>query len=186
VRDPANNPVKAWSRDYDEKPFFFGQNFPSGSRLIAWAGEIDANRDVLLKIIESMPSSLSVMVKISAERSENGKQTWTIYQGNPNKQTVLGAIRGSEEYVLADGMHQLWIKDVQTGKYLVFEEHGVFNLYFPNADDENIFLSSGFEKRFANPIFSTPHFHRTENNTEQAEMKFVANLGLVLTKPNSD
>ena len=83
-------------------------------------------------------------------------------------------------------MHQLWIKDTQTGRYLVFEDHGVFNLYFPNADDENIFLSSGFEKRFAEPIFSTPHFHRTENNTEKAEMKFVTDLGLALTNPNSD
>ena len=144
------------------------------------------NRNVLNKILESMSSSLSVMVKISAERSDDGKQTWTIYQGNPDKQMVWSAIRRNEEYVLADGMHQLWIKDSETGRYLIFEDHGVFNLYFPNSDDENIFLSIGFEKRFADPIFSMPHFHRTENNTEQTEMTFVTDLGLVLTNPNSD
>lgn len=147
---------------------------------------MDINRDVLLKVIESMSASLSVMVKISAERSEDGKQTWMIYQGEPQKQTVWNAVHRNKEYALADGMHQLWIKDIKTGRYLVFEDHGVFNLYFPSADDENIFLSSGFEKRFADPIFSTPHFHRTENNTEQAEMKFVTDLGLVLTNSNSD
>jgi len=39
MREPGNNFVKAWSRDYNEPPFYFGQNFDQGSRLIAWTEE---------------------------------------------------------------------------------------------------------------------------------------------------
>ena len=186
MRDPKNNLVKAWSRDYNEKPFFFGQNFPNGSRLIAWSEESNMNKDVFYKILESMSSNLSVIVKISAGRNEREEIIWTIYQGNPQKEIVHKVIRDNEKYVFSDGMHQFWIKDTKTGRYLVFEDHGVFNLYFPNASDEALLLSAGFEKRFGDPIFSAPHFHCTENSSEEAEMKFVSELGLTMTNPGSD
>ena len=186
MREPGDNLIKAWSRDYNEKPFFFGQNFPNGSRLIAWTEEPKMTKNALYKILETMSSSLSVMVKISAGHNDAGKQIWTVYQGNPPKEIVLKTIRSNEEYVFSDGMHQFWIKDVQTGRYLVFEDHGIFNLYFPNDTDEALFLSVGFERRFANPIFCAPHFHCVKNNTEQTEMKFVSELGLNLTTSNLD
>lgn len=184
--DPKNNLVKAWSRDYNEEPFFFGQNFPNGSRLIAWSEESDMSKNVLCKVLKSMSPNLSVIVKISAGQNENGEIIWTIYQGNPKKEVVLKVVRDNEKYVLSDGLHQLWIKDIETGRYLVFEDHGVFNLYFPNSNDETLFLSAGFERRFADPIFSALHFHCAENNSEEVEMKFVSELGLAMTDPSSD
>jgi hypothetical protein len=178
VRDPGNNQLKAWSRDYNEPSFFFGQNFTKGSRLIAWTEEPEMMKAAFYKIVESMTSNISITVKICSERDETGKTKWAAYHGNPQKNHALDVFRQNESYVFSDGMHQLWIKDGETGRYLVFEDHGVFNLYFPKVDDEELFRSIGYHKKFADPIFSMPHFHRTEENSKQMEVKFISELGL--------
>jgi hypothetical protein len=186
MREPGNNLLKAWSRDYNEAPFYFGQKFDQGSRLIAWTEEPEMIKAAFYRILESMSAVVFVKVKICSEKSEDGKIVWTVYQGKLAKNTALDTIRLNEKYVFSDGMHQLWIKDFETKRYLVFEDHGVFNLYFPNSSDEELFHSLGFQKRFADPIFSIPHFHCVGNSSETIEMKFVSEMGLQFISADSD
>jgi hypothetical protein len=186
MREPGNNLIKAWSRDYNEPPFYFGQNFDQGSRLIAWTEEPEMIKAAFYRILESMSEIVSVKIKICTEKTDDGKTIWTIYQGDLAKSVAVNAIRQNENYIFSDGMHQLWVKDTETKRYLVFEDHGVFNLYFPNSDDEELFRSLGFQKRFADPIFSIPHFHCTANSSEAIEIKFVSEMGLKFLNANSD
>ena len=186
MREPGNNLIKAWSREYNEPPFYFRQNFDQDSRLVAWTEEPEMIRAAFYRILESMAKIISVKVKICTEKTDDGKTIWTIYQGDLAKSVALDTIRQNEAYVFSDGMHQLWIKDTEARRYLVFEDHGVFNLYFPNSGDEELFRSLGFQNRFANPIFSAPHFHCTANSSETVEMKFVSDMRLKFFSANSE
>jgi len=135
-------------------------------------------RSAFYKILESMSEAVSVKVKFCTEKHDSGKILWNVYQRHVQRGFALGVVRQNEDYVFSDGMHQLWIADTIKHRCLVFEDHGVFNLYSPEKTDEELFLSIGFEKQYAEPIFSTPHFHHTGRNAKVNELKFISDMGL--------
>jgi len=132
------------------------------------------------QIIGLMSSTVAVKVRIFGGKDNDGQELWTTYEGEAPRDNVLEVIQANEVYVFSDGMHQLWVKDADLGRYLVFEEHGSIILYSPSPSDEQNMLTLGFQRRRAEPIFSKPHFHHTGGDSEAREMRFVSQLGLEL------
>ena len=183
MREPGENQIKAWSRDYEETPFFFEQKSKTGPRLIAWAEDPTLTKGVFYKILDAFPQEIEILLKIEF-REPNSKPLWSRYYKLVEKSLLIDEIRKNETYVFSDGSHQLCVKDPNTSRYLAFDEHGIFFLYSPTAEDVRVFRSLGFEPRYAEPIFSKPHFQHTPPEAEKLEMKFVT--ALRLEKANSD
>jgi hypothetical protein len=184
MREPGNNPLKAWAKEYEEAPFFFEQKSDHGSRLIAWSEEPDQTRRAFYAIIESLPWEVEVLLKISVDRSPDDKPLWSRYHGSFNRSHLIKIIQANEDYVFSNGMHQLCLKDPESDRYLAFDEHGIFFLYSPRDGDADLFKSLGFESRYAEPLYGIPHFQHTGPDAETMEMKFITELGL--EKANSD
>ena len=178
MREPANRQLKAWAKEYEEAPFCFEQDFDGGSRLVAWAEETEMVKAAFYRVLRSMSETVSVKLRICAAKAEDQKPRWLIYEGDVNRQQAETIFHQHENYVFADGMNQLWLRDLSARRYLVFDDHSVFYLYFPRPEDDAVFRSIGFQDRFADPIFSQPHFHCTESCSEGMEMEFVQALGL--------
>jgi hypothetical protein len=184
MREPGNNYLKAWAREYEETPFFFEQKWKGGVRLIAWSEESDQIQKALYAIIESLPWDIEVLLKVSAGDGPDGKPLWSRYHGNVNRSQLLEVIQANERYVFSDGSNQLCVKDPNSDRHLAFDEHGIFFLYSPLPLDTELFEKLGFEQRYAEPIFAMPHFKRALEDSEQMEQKFVATLQL--NRANSD
>jgi hypothetical protein len=184
MREPGENRIKAWSREYEETPFFFEQNVKAGHRLIAWAEDSTFTKRAFYRILESFPQTIEVLLKIGFSDNADTKPLWSRYHGLVDKWRVTQVIQENEIYVFSDGAHQLCFKEPQSDHYLAFDEHGIFFLYAPTAEDDEIFRSLGFESRHAEPIYSKPHFQHLPPEPEKLEMKFVSQLGLI--KANSD
>jgi hypothetical protein len=184
MHEPGENQIKAWSREYEETPFFFEQNVKAGHRIIAWAEDSKLTRKAFYTIFESFPQVIEVLLKIEFRDSAEAKPLWSRYHGIIDRWQVTKVIQENEVYVFSDGAHQLCFKIPQNDRYVAFDEHGIFFLYSPTAEDAKNFRSLGFESRYAEPIFSKPHFHHAPPEPEKLEMKFVTQLGLA--KANSD
>ncbi|TAK98599.1 MAG: hypothetical protein EPO07_11770 [Verrucomicrobia bacterium] len=178
MRDPGNNHIKAWAREYEEEPFFFEQDSAHGKRIVAWSEEPDQTKGAFYSLIEAFPDEIEVLLKISAEIGLDGKPLWSRFYGLLQREHAISVIRSQEEYAFSDGMNQICIKDPNSEKYFAFDEHGIFFVYSPHSDDMEIFRSLKFGERYAEPIYSMPHFHHTSEESEKMEMKFVTSLGL--------
>ena len=184
MKDPGANHIKAWAKDYDEKPFSFVEAAEHGKRLIAWSENEDQIKKAFYGLLDSFPTEVEVLLKISLKTDSNEKPLWTRYHGQIDRWKLFKIVSENECYVFSDGMHQFCIKDKDSGRYLAFDEHGIFYLYGPSAEDIKFFEQLGFENRYAEPIFSIHHFQHVPKDPEKLEMKIVADLGL--TRANSD
>ncbi|HTR40839.1 MAG TPA: hypothetical protein VMH87_04425 [Pseudomonadales bacterium] len=178
MRDPGNNPLKAWARDYEEKPFYFLQQSKHGKRLVAWTEEPEQTKRAFYVILESLPAVVQVLVKIAVKRTPDNQTLWSRFHGEIDRWQLIKAVQENEKYVFSDGMHQLCVKDEETGRYLAFDDHSIFFIYEPTAADADLLKSLGFENRYAEPIYAQPHFQRTDNNSEEMEAKFISDLRL--------
>jgi hypothetical protein len=184
MHEPGENLIKAWSREYEEAPFFFEQNVPAGHRIIAWAEDSALTKRAFYQILEGFSQIIEVLLKIEFRDKAEAKPLWSRYHGTIDKWRVVHIIQENEVYVFSDGSHQLCLKVPQGDRYLAFDEHGILFLYSPTAEDAAMFRSLGFESRYAEPIFSKPHFQHVPPEPEKLEMQFLTQLGLA--KANSD
>jgi hypothetical protein len=184
MREPGNNYIKAWAREYEEAPFFFEQKSERGSRLIAWSEEPEQTQRALYAIIESMPWEVEVLVKICAPSEGAAKPLWSRFHGSVNRSELTRTIHENEQYVFSDGAHQLCVMDPETHRYMAFDEHGIIFIYAPKVEDADLFRKLGFENRYAEPLFGIAHFKHVVPDSEKMEMKFITDLGL--RKANSD
>ena len=184
MQEPGENQIKAWSREYEETPFFFEQKVKAGRRLVAWAEDSGLTKKAFYAILESLPATIEVLLKIEFRENVESKTLWSRYHGMVEKWRLTSLVHQNEIYVFSDGAHQLCLKDPNSNRYLAFDEHGIFFLYSPTTEDIEAFRSFGFESRNAEPIFSKPHFQHVTPEPEKLEMKFLSELEL--TKANSD
>jgi hypothetical protein len=160
------------------------KNQNAGGRLIAWSEEPDQTQRALYAIIESFPWEVEVLVKIYAPSEDADKPLWSRFHGSVSRSELTKAIHENEHYIFSDGTHQLCVKDPKTDRYMAFDEHGIIFIYAPREEDADIFGNLGFENRYAEPLFSIPHFKHIVPDSEKMEMKFITALGL--QKANSD
>jgi hypothetical protein len=185
VRDPGNNYLKAWAKEYEEAPFFFSEKSDQGARrLVAWTEESTQTQQAFYAIIEKLPWELDLLLKICVGHGQKEKPLWARYHGLVNQSQLIHAIQENELYIFSDGMHQLCLKDPQSDRYLAFDDHGVFFLYSPLPEDVELFQSLGFNQRHAELIFSAPHFQCTPPDSDKLEKKFMT--ALKLKQVNSD
>lgn len=184
MRDPGDNHLKAWAREYEEAPFFFEQQSSRGPRLVAWSEESDQTKKAFYAVLERLPEKIDVLLKISVSESTKEKPLWARYCAVVARDQLLKVVKAHEQYVFSDGMHQLCLKDPDSGRYLAFDDHGIFFLYSPLPEDVELFKKLGFENRFADPLYGAPHFQHTNADSEKMEMKFITALGL--ERANSD
>lgn len=184
MRDPGNNYLKAWAGEYEETPFFFEQTSDVGRRLVAWSEQPEQIQEAFYAIIENLPWDTNVLLKICVGKDGDNAPLWSRFHGRVSRSRLIEVIQANEKYVFSDGSHQLCVKDPDSERCLAFDEHGIFFLYGPLPEDVAKFKAFGFEERYAEPIFSMPHFQRTHVDTEQMEQKFVA--ALQLEPANSD
>jgi hypothetical protein len=184
MREPGNNYIKAWAREYEEAPFYFEQKSERGSRLIAWSEEPNQTQRALYAIIENMPWEVEILLKICAPSEDAGKPLWSRFHGSVSRAQLTKAISENEHYVFSDGSHQLCVKDPESHRYMAFDEHGIFFVYAPREEDANLFRNLGFENRYAEPLYGIPHFKHIVPDSEKMEMKFITDLSL--RKANSD
>ena len=135
-------------------------------------------------ILDLFPSSVEVLLKILAGELGNDKLKWSRFHGLVEQWFLVRVVQENEIYVFSDGMHQLCVKDPESNHYLAFDEHSIFFIYSPTEKDVEVFRSSGFEPRCAEPIYSMPHFQSTPPDSEILEAQFVGVLKL--EKANSD
>lgn len=186
MRDPENNLIKAWAKEYEEAPFVFEQESEFGNRLVAWSEEPKMNRNAFYGLVKLLPKKLAVLVKISAGSNDGGEPIWSRFHGEVDRKKVINVIEQNEIYVFSDGMHQLCLKDPASDRYLAYDDHGIFFVYSPTAADKELFQELGFEQRFAQPIYSMPHFQHVPPNPEGLEMKFISELGIERTHSDLD
>jgi hypothetical protein len=184
MREPGENQIKAWSQEYQESPFFFEGNVKAGHRLIAWAEDCALTKKAFYRILESFPQSIEVLLKIEFRDSAETKPLWSRFYGVVDRWQVVKVIQDNEVYVFSDGSHQLCLKVPESDHYLAFDEHGIFFIYSPTAEGVAVFRSLGFASRYAEPIFSKPHFPHIPPESEKLGMRVLTGLGLA--KANSD
>jgi hypothetical protein len=182
MRDPGNNHLKAWSREYEEKPFCFQQDSEHGKRLVAWTEESGQIKNAFYSLLENFPDTVDILLKISAGESPEGRPLWSRYQGEISLWQLVKSVQENEIYVFSDGMHQLCVKDPDSGHYLAFDDHGIFFVYEPMLQDAEVFWSLGFENRYAEPIYVLPHFQHLVADSERLELRFVSDLQLQKVK----
>ena len=111
MRDPGDNYLKAWAKEYEEAPFFFEQKTDRGTRLIAWSDEPKQTQRAFYALVESLPWEVEVLLKICVGRDSADKALWSRYHGTLDRSRLIKAIQANERYVFSDGMHQLCLKD---------------------------------------------------------------------------
>lgn len=184
MREPSKNSLKAWAREYNEAPFYFVQTFKQGVRLVAWSDEPRQIKTAFYQLVDLLPVTVEVLLKISVGTEGNGPRNWSRFHAKIGRRDFSRVVRENEDYVFSDGMHQLCVKDSKSAHFLTFDDHGIFYIYLHTPADVEVFRSLDFEPRSAEPIYSIPHFQHVSPNSETLEMKFVTELGL--ERANSD
>ena len=187
MRDPGNNYLKAWSGEYEERPFFFEEKSDLGTRLIAWSEEPEQTQRAFFAIIDTLPWDMAVLLKICVGRNEEQhKSYWARYHRVLNRSELIRAIQANEKYVFSDGMHQLCLKDPEGDRCLAFDDHGILFIYSPQPSDAELFRGLGFEERYVEPLYAKPHYQITPKNSEAMQQKFVADLQLETVESDLD
>jgi hypothetical protein len=184
MREPGENEVKAWAREYNESPFILEQKIDVGYRLVAWSEDLVLTKKAFYRISDTFPQTVEELPRIEFRENPESKPLWARYYGIVDRWRVFDVAQKNEIYVFPDGAHQLCIKEPEKDWHSAFDERGIFFLYLPTPEDADAFRSLGFEARHAEPIHSKPHFLHVPPDSEKLEMKFSEELQL--TKANSD
>jgi len=123
---------------------------------VAWSEEPDQIKKALYTLLDNLPATIDILLKISAGKNSDGKTQWSRFVGQVERWRLAQIIQQNEMYVFSDGMHQLCFKEPESNHYLAFDEHGIFFVYSPTSADAEVFRSLGFEQRYAEPIYSIP------------------------------
>jgi hypothetical protein len=162
MRDPGNNYLKAWSGEYEERPFFFEEKSDLGTRLIAWSEEPEQTQRAFFAIIDTLPWDMAVLLKICVGRNEEQhKSYWARYHRVLNRSELIRAIQANEKYVF-------------------------LFIYSPQPSDAELFRGLGFEERYVEPLYAKPHYQITPKNSEAMQQKFVADLQLETVESDLD
>lgn len=178
MKEPTGKSIKAWAKEYEESPFFFEQDSRHGRRLVAWSEQSDQVKSAFYALLKLLPSAVGVLLKVSAGKTDS-KPLWFRYHGNVDREDLQKVVRQNESYVFSDGMHQLCFRDPDTGHYFALDDHGILFVYEPTDADADVFRSLGFEKKYAEPLYSAFHYHRQLNDSENLKAKLIRELGLV-------
>src|ERR1700722_14550723 len=107
MRDGSANGLKAWAKQYEETPFFFEEISEFGKRLVAWSEEPEQVKKAFYAIVDQLPQSVDVLLKIFIDKIPEGEPKWSRFHGVVDRELLAHVLEQNEIYVFTYGMHQL-------------------------------------------------------------------------------
>src|SRR5580704_3128663 len=102
MRDTSTKTLQAWSKDYEETPFFFEENSEFGKRLVVWSEDPDQIRRAFYAAMNQLPQTIAVLVKIFISNGPDGEPQWSRFHGIIDRGMVPRAVKENEIYVFTD------------------------------------------------------------------------------------
>ena len=173
---------KAVRQGYEPAPFFFVQtNESAGSRVVAWAPALATMRDAFLALIETLPDSIEVLLKVEVDREHaeaESDDTWQRHYGVVARGALLEAIERCDGFVFQDSRNQLCLRDPVSFDYIVLDDVGVIYVYSEEAAFQDVLARLGFEQRIEALVNDEPSWSQIPPSGPEQEAEFVRLLRL--------
>ena len=122
-RPPGTSP-KARHDDYAPAPFYFEQHNPiGGCRLVAWTGDLDAQREALATLVHLLAPRVEVLTKVMREDDSEATlpDDWVRYYGIAPAPALLEAMGRCEAFIFRDSRTQICARNPWTMEYVVLD-----------------------------------------------------------------
>ena len=178
----ADTQPKAVRQGYEPSAFFFAQEHDSGdSRLVGWAPSLATLRHAFERLIEVLPASLEVLLKIQPDdepSAPSDDQIWVRFYGVVPQEALLEAISRCDVFIFQDSRNQLCVRDPTSFDYIVLDDVGVIYVYSAAAAFRRVLVDAGFEERMEQLVSEAPYWTQTPEDGREQQREFVRLLRL--------
>lgn len=169
---------KAYRPDYNSPPFYYLENAPDYSVIIAWSPDAEQMKALMWNLLETFPDQVDILLK-SLLPEEHPIDGWYCrYHGHATLATVRDAITQHQRYVFEIGFDVLCLRKDESYEYIALDEYGVLYYYTDSEETFPSFEAAGFANEQHELVSDGPRYMKCNEQADQWRDSFIAQLGL--------
>jgi len=169
----SSQPIKAVSKEFSKEAFYLLQTNKKDRRYVVSLRDKIRIRTLLAGFINQAAAGLQIKIRDFSE-PENPKD----YFGKSTKTALHELMTKHEAVIFHHGFHDLMIRKVDSGDYIVFDEHGLIFIYTDQDYTDVLSKLGAAYKPKQKLIYELNHWHYSLSEGSQSLAEMIQDFKL--------